>query len=110
MKRYKIYFKTFSIRKWYFEERDWIVFDEVKDDTEEMTKEELVAEEEVRMRKRLLLLVLQQFCIFQMEIPTVAVESDKKENTVCRQEFDTFKQVNILIKCQLLLNLYHLSG
>merc|ERR1712088_1288246 len=61
-------------RKWYFEKRDWIVSDEVEDETEEMTEEELVAEEE-------------------MVIPTVAVEGDKKENTVCpvcREEFDTF--------------------
>ena len=37
-----------------------------------------------------------------MVIPTVAVEGDKKENTVCpvcREEFDTFyKQVNNSIK------------
>ena len=37
----------------------------------------------------------------QMVIPTVAVEGDKKENTVCpvcREEFDTFyKQVPKLI-------------
>ena len=49
-----------------------------------------------------------------MVIPTVAVEGDKKENTVCpvcREEFDTFyKQVNTSIKCQLLLNLCLLSG
>merc|ERR1712037_146970 len=44
------------------------------DETEEMTEEEIVAEEE-------------------MVIPTVAVEGDKKENTVCpvcREELDTF--------------------
>ena len=84
----------------------------MEDETEEMTEEELVAEEEVG--KLLLLLVLQQCCIFQMVIPTVAVEGDKKENTVCpvcREEFDTFyKQVNKSIKCQLLLNLCLLSG
>ena len=35
-------------RKWFFEKRDWIVSDEVEDETEEMTEEELVAEEEVK--------------------------------------------------------------
>merc|ERR1711990_306676 len=61
-------------RKWYFEKRDWIVSDEVEDETEEMIEEELVAEEE-------------------MVIPTVAVAGNNKENTVCpvcREEFDTF--------------------
>merc|ERR1740128_1602794 len=65
-------------RKWYFEKRDWIVSDEIEDEAEDLTEEELVAEEE-------------------LVIPTVAVEGDKKEKhvcPVCREEFDTFyKQV-----------------
>ena len=67
-------------RKWFFEKRDWIVSDELEDGTEELTEEELVAEEE-------------------LVIPTVAVEADKKENTVCpvcRETFATFyKQVGL---------------
>ena len=39
-------FKQSFFRKWFFEKRDWIVSDEVEDETEEMTEEELVAEEE----------------------------------------------------------------
>lgn len=61
-------------RKWYIEKRDWIVSDEIEDENEEMTEEELDAEEEI-------------------VIPTVAVEADKKENStcpVCREDFDTF--------------------
>jgi hypothetical protein len=55
------------------------VSDEIEDEAEEMTEEEIVAEQE-------------------LVIPTVAVEGDKKENSVCpvcREEFDTFyKQVS----------------
>ena len=69
-------------RKWYFEKRDWIVSDEIEDEAEEMTEDELVAEEEI-------------------VIPTVAVEDEKKENSicpVCRESFDTFyKQVGGVI-------------
>ena len=69
-------------RKWYFEKRDWIVSDEIEDEAEEMTEDELVAEEEI-------------------VIPTVAVEDEKKENSicpVCRESFDTFyKQVGSVI-------------
>ena len=48
-----------------------------------------------------------------MVIPTVAVEADKKENTVCpvcREEFDTFyKQVFLLLIqcCSVLMNALH---
>ena len=125
-------FKQSFPRKWFFEKRDWIVSDEVEDETEEMTEEELVAEEEVNLQHFLFfeflnlqhflffeLLNLQYFLFFQflnlqnflllgifvksffpqMVIPTVAVEADKKENTVCpvcREEFATFyKQVGL---------------
>ena len=43
-------FKQSFPRKWFFEKRDWIVSDEVEDETEEMTEEELVAEEEVNLQ------------------------------------------------------------
>lgn len=43
-------FKQSLLRKWFFEKRDWIVSDEVEDETEEMTEEELVAEEEVNLQ------------------------------------------------------------
>ena len=91
-------FKQSFPRKWFFEKRDWIVSDEVEDETEEMTEEELVAEEEVNLQSILFFEVLSRFFL-QMVIPTVAVEADKKENTVCpvcREEFATFyKQVGL---------------
>ena len=36
-----------TFRKWYFEKRDWIVSDEIEDEAEDLTEEELVAEEEL---------------------------------------------------------------
>ena len=98
-------FKQSFPRKWFFEKRDWIVSDEVEDETEEMTEEELVAEEEVNLQNFFLSFFLSwNFCqtfFPQMVIPTVAVEADKKENTVCpvcREEFATFyKQVGRLL-------------
>ena len=74
----------------------------MEDETEEMTEEELVAEEEVSKQNIVILFLIfdNSLWIFQMVIPTVAVEADKKENTVCpvcREEFDTFyKQVLLL--------------
>ena len=55
----------FTPRKWFFEKRDWIVSDEVEDETEEMTEEELVAEEEVsKQNKVILILDLRQFIMY----------------------------------------------
>ena len=51
-------FKQSFPRKWFFEKRDWIVSDEVEDETEEMTEEELVAEEEVNLQNFLFFEVL----------------------------------------------------
>jgi pre-mRNA cleavage complex 2 protein Pcf11 len=67
--------KRAQSRKWYFEQADWIISDEIEDNVNVALDEELAAAESNKP-----------------EIPTVPASTDTNENTcpVCHEEFDQF--------------------
>lgn len=65
-------------RRWYYEKNDWIVSDEIEDDEQEMTEEEIILEQ-------------------SFEIPTIPVKTDgsggEEECPVCLEQFNqVYKQ------------------